>query len=99
MSQIQALLENEEVTEFLGSNVEMINEAEGAIAQFPTVLKQFILEHPTEFISESLDETFKNIRVFSEVASSQFITEVTSMYGNAVVSEQQEAENAVEEYV
>jgi len=99
MSQIQALMENEEVTNFLTENVEMLNEAEAAVGQFPTVLKQFVIEHPQEFIAESLDETFKNIRVFSEVATSQFITEVTSMYGTSAVQEQQTTDTAMDDYV
>lgn len=84
MSYVQALLENEEINSVLEENQEVVLETEEAISHFPKVLKSFILNNPKEFLAENIEETYKNIRVFTEVATSQFIQEVTTLYGNAI---------------
>lgn len=81
MSYIQTLLESENIQEFMKEEAELLKEAEMVVAEFPNILKEFVLENPKEFMAESLEETRKNIRTFSEVATAQFICEVTSIYG------------------
>jgi len=84
---------------FLEGNEEVIQEAEMAINDFPKVLKAFITSHPEEFIAESLEETYKNIRVFTEVAVAQYATEVTNIYGSNVVEEEAIAEEKLADYI
>ena len=98
-SRIDTLLENEEIKTFLENNNDAIMEAEMAIGEFPKILKNFIMEHPQEFIAENLDETKKNIRVFSEVATAQFITEVTNMYATEVEIVQEEVQEKLNDYI
>ena len=98
-TKIQTLLENENVKTFLKDNQEMVQEAEASLGEFPKVLKAFILEHPTEFIDSTLEETKKNIRVFTEIATAQFITEVTTMYAQKAEATEQEVVNKIEEYL
>jgi len=99
MSRVQALLENEEVKTFLDGNKEAVNEAEMAIGEFPKVLKAFILEHPTEFVAENLEETRKNIRIFTEVATAQFVTEITNMYAQEAEVVEEETAAKLDEYL
>lgn len=99
MSYVEALLENEEINSVLEENQDVILETEEAISHFPKVLKSFILNHPTEFLAESIEETYKNIRVFTEVATSQFIQEVTTLYGNAIVEGSEEPTASASDYI
>jgi len=48
------------------------------IKEFPKTLKSFILANPSEFIGKNLDDTRKNIRVFTEVATAQFVNRLMS---------------------
>lgn len=80
MSHIETLLENESVKSFVELNETVIAEAEENVAQFKNDLKRFVLANPEEFLAESLNETRKNIRTFSEVATAQYMSEVSSFY-------------------
>jgi len=60
-------------------------------------LKNFTLEHPEEFLGENTEETYKNIRLFSEVATSQFMTELTHLCGSVIPEPLQEAK--VDDYL
>ena len=91
-SRIETLLENDEIKTFLEDNTEIIQEAEMAINDFSKVLKAFVLKHPKEFVSENLEETYKNIRVFTGIATAQYITEITNMYGSDILAEAEEKE-------
>lgn len=87
MSEIQALLENENVQTFITENEEILTETEQAVQDFGKVLKSFVLSHPEEFVAENTEETFKNIRVFSEVATAQFLQEVTTLVGSGMAED------------
>ncbi len=78
---IETFMENEEIKEVLSENEEIIAEADALVSDFKDVIKNFVLSNPTEFIGENIDQTVKNIRVFSEVATAQYITEVTDQAG------------------
>lgn len=75
-------VENTEVKAILSENEEIINEADQMVNDFKDVIKNFVLSNPDEFIGESIDITVKNIRVFSEVATAQYITEITNQVGD-----------------
>jgi hypothetical protein len=49
------------------------------------------LNNPEEFIGENTEETYKNMRVFAEVGTAQYIAEVSNMYGSSI------QEQAIEE--
>ena len=95
-TRIETLLENEDVKTFLEDNTEIIQEAEMAISDFSKILKAFVLKHPKEFVSENLEETYKNIRVFTGIATAQYITEITNIHGSDILSEN-EAKKIIEE--
>ena len=52
-----------------------------ATQEFNTYLKAFIFENIDQFMDRNIDETCKNINTFTEVATSQFMHEVTSLTG------------------
>lgn len=101
LEKINALMESEETKNLISENEELITEAIGEATEFSKVLKVFALEHPEEFLGENTEETYKNVRLFSEVATAQFMTEVTNVYGS-VISEQQTQtiqESGIDDYL
>ncbi len=99
MSKIDQLMESEEIQTVLSENVELIAEATESVHNFSKVLKAFTINNPTEFIGESLDETFKNIRVFSEVATAQYLAEVSDIAGNELHITEPVVETTIEDYL
>lgn len=99
--ELKEILESEDVKALVENNSEMFEQAEAAVAQFPNYLKSFVMAHPDEFVSESVEETKKKISVFSEVATAQFLKEITSIVSEAAnlqeAEEQAEVEAAKEE--
>lgn len=73
------MMENEDFQNYMVENEELLSEAEQKIDDFGKVIKSFVLANPNEFVAESVDQMKKNIRVFTEVATSQYITEISSM--------------------
>ena len=99
MSRLQAILESEEYQVFENENQDVINEMDYKLSNFDHVMKAYVLANPGEFIAENLDETFKNIVVFSEAAKAQYMTELSAMYGNAFAENQVQYETTVEDYI
>ena len=79
MSVISTILENEDFQNHLEENKDIIFEAEEMVTNFNKVLKSFIIANPVEFIAENIDQTRKNIKVFTEIATCQYMSEVASM--------------------
>ncbi len=77
---INTLFENEQVKEILTRNENLVNQAAANVESFRNVLKDFVINHPEDFLGETLDETYKNIRLFTEVATAQYVTEITALY-------------------
>lgn len=80
LQRVNALLESEG-SELLENYEDVVVEAISAVNDFQKELKAFVLNHPEDFIGENTEETFKNIRVFSEVGTAQYITEISNLYG------------------
>ena len=99
LDRIGALMESEEAQVLFANNEELITEATNEAAQFNTILKAFVIDHPEEFLAENLEETYKNIRVFSEVATSQYLCEITNLYGSNAVDPIQEQEEKIDDYL
>lgn len=85
MSHVKALLENQENISFLNENQEAVKLTEEVINKFPGILKEFINNNPNEFIAEDIEHTYKNIRIFTEVATSQFIHEITTIFASSLL--------------
>jgi len=90
MSIINTLLENEDFQNYMKENEEIFNEAEQDINDFGKTMKSFILANPTEFLAENIEQTKKNIRVFTEVATAQYITEVSNIVSKKVKPQETE---------
>lgn len=74
-SYVETILESEEMQAFVEKNNDLIEEAVAATYDYGKTLKAFVLEHFDEFVGANLQETYKNIRLFSEVATMTFINE------------------------
>lgn len=77
---VNALLESEG-NELVTKHEGVIVEAMSVVNDFQKNIKAFILNNPEEFVGESVDDTYKNMRVFTEIALSQYISEVSNLYG------------------
>ena len=105
-SYVDTILESEEMKTFTENHEELINEAVVATQDYGKSLKAFVLENITEFIGQTLEETYKNIRLFSEVATMTFINEATHSQARFIEEQQiqiQEAEkkagNGIDDYL
>ena len=98
MSNLTQIMESEEVQTLLNENEEIIAETTESVHNFSKILKSFVINNPSEFIGENLDETFKNIRVFAEVATAQYITEVTNMVNDNIEINTVE-EDSIDDYL
>jgi hypothetical protein len=78
-------------------------EAIALTTEFQKDLKIFILNNPEEFIGENVEETYKNMRVFAEVGTAQFVSEVSNIYGGmiqeSIVTEAANADRGLAEYL
>jgi len=79
MSVLNTIMESEDFQNYVIENKEVFSEAEQNINNFSKVVKSFVLANPNEFLAENLDQIKKNIRVFTEVATAQYITETCSI--------------------
>ena len=101
MEYIKAIFENEEVNSFLEENEELVSNITESVENFAEYLKNFIAENAVEFIEPSVEDTRKNIRVFSEVAIAQYIKEQTNIYGKNLADNhvRQIMENSIDSYI
>ena len=98
LDRVDALLESEG-NAILENHEDVIVEAMTYANEFSKHLKGFILSNPAEFIGENTEDTYKNIRVFSEVATSQFINEITTLFGGMISEAEPIAEAGISEYL
>ena len=90
MSIVETILENEDFQNTLKENETVIAEAEQMVDDFGKVLKSFIIANPNEFLAEDVEQIKKNIRVFTEVATCQYMCEVSAMMSPYFASEEQQ---------
>lgn len=98
LEKVNALLETEGAS-LVEKHEDVIIEAMTYVNDFQKDAKSFILNNPEEFIGENTEETYKNIRVFTEVATSQFISEISNLYGNSLQEEEKREDKGLEEYL
>jgi hypothetical protein len=99
LDRVNALMESEDTQNLIANNEKLITEAVQDTAEFNKLLKVFVLDHQEEFLGENTETTYKNIRIFSEVATAQFMTEVTNIYGNDLSDPIQEAQQTIGDYL
>lgn len=101
MSILKTLLETEESQNFLNENQDLILEKSEDVNQFVEVLKEFVIQNPDYFLENNLEDIYKNIKIFSEFATNQYISEVVAVTSRDLnlneSSEQQE--QSLEEYL
>ncbi len=95
---VNALLESEGNV-LVEKHEDVIVEAMTVVNDFQKPLKAFVLNNPQEFIGENTEETYKNIRVFSEVGTSQFIAEVSNLYGGVIQEQTITEDKGIAEYL
>jgi len=95
---VNALLESEG-NAIIENHEDVIVEAMTLVNDFQKTAKAFVLNHPEEFIGESTEETYKNIRVFSEVGTSQFVAEVSNLYGGVIQEQTVVEDRGIAEYL
>jgi len=100
MADLNTLMESEEMELFVESNQELITETTESVEQFKEVLAEYVVNNPTIFVEEDMEDMKKNIRLFSEVATEQFMHEITTVGAEyAVVVEPLTPENAMNDYL
>lgn len=95
---VNALLESEGNT-LVEKHEGVIVEAMSLVNDFQKTLKAFVLNNPEEFIGENTEETYKNIRVFSEVGTAQFVAEVSNLYGGVIQEQTENEDKGIAEYL
>ena len=95
---VNALLESEG-NALVEKHEGVIVEAMTMVNEFQKDLKAFIINNPEEFIGESVEETYKNMRVFSEVATAQYVSEISSLYGGSIQEEVVTEDKGLSEYI
>ncbi len=98
LRRVNALLETE-VPTFLENHGDILSEAMLATNNFQEDIKTSILKNPEEFIGENVEETYKNMRVFAEVATAQFISEISNLYNDVIQQEESIRDKGIAEYL
>lgn len=89
MSYLAQLIESEGTQNFLYENSALVESNIQQAGDFYGILREFIFSNVKEFIGESAEDTVKNVRVFCEVATSQFFAEISKQ--NEAILEQEMA--------
>ena len=98
-SYVEALLESDEMKAFVEKHEALIAEAANETREFGKLLKSFVLEHFEEFVGQNLEETYKNIRLFSEVSTMTFINEAVHMKAADIPVQIAEANGGINDYL
>lgn len=98
-SYVDSLMESEEMQTFVENHNELIEEAVSATYDYGKTLKAFVLENFEEFVGANLEETYKNIRLFSEVATMTFINEAVHAQASSIPEKEQLEEGGINEYL
>lgn len=95
---VDALLESEG-NALIENHEGVIVEAMMNVNSFQKDLKAFILNNPQEFIGENIEETYKNMRVFAEVGTAQYVAEVSNLYGGLIQEQVVVEDQGISEYL
>ena len=93
-------MESEEMATFYENNQEVIAETTKATEEFAQKIFEYTVKNPDVFIESNLENVKKNIRIFTEAAICQFITEVTSLNArHTKIIEPVTSENVLNDYI
>lgn len=98
-SYVDSIMESEEMQSFVETHESLIEEAVIATHDYGKTLKAFVLENFQEFVGANLEETYKNVRLFSEVATMTFINEAVHAQASQIEDQEVVAESGIEEYL
>lgn len=96
---VDTLMESEEMQVFVEQNSQLIEEAVSATYDYGKTLKAFVLENFDEFVGANLEETYKNIRLFSEVATMTFINEAVHAQAALIPDVDSVSEGGLQDYL
>lgn len=97
-SRVNTLLETEGAA-LVENHEDVIVDAMVLIKDFQKDIKSFVLNNPEEFIGENVEETFKNIRVFTEISTSQYVTEISNLYSSVIHERAIHEDRGIQEYL
>lgn len=98
-SYVDSLMESDDMKIFVEQNTQLIEEAVSATYDYGKTLKAFVLENFDEFIGANLEETYKNIRLFSEVATMTFVNEAVHAQAALVPDTDSMSEGGLQDYL
>lgn len=98
-SYVDALMESDDMKVFVENHNELIEEAVAATYDYGKTLKAFVLENFEEFVGANLEETYKNIRLFSEVATMTFINEAVHAQAASIPDQESLQEGGINDYL
>ena len=99
---LETIMENEQIQEMINEAEDLITEAVEESVRFPKIIKSFILNHPEEFIGENIEDTKKNIRVFTEISTQEYFKAVSDIITESIISEMievEDSEDPIERYL
>jgi len=64
MECLQAVLENEYISNYIDKNERKIYEMTSKFHAFPEIVKQYVVENLDDFVGDDLNETYENIKSF-----------------------------------
>lgn len=100
MNKLASLMETEEMKSFFENNQELIAETALTVENFKDVIKEYVLLNPEIFMDGKVENIKKNIRIFTEAATSQYMSEVTTINSSrARIIEPITPENALNDYI
>jgi len=100
MEKLNALMETAEMGNFFENNQEIINEVAVQAGEFSNTIKDYVYSNPELFMEADVINMVKNIRIFSESAMSQYMTEITTIASqDAVIREPVTSSNVLNDYI
>lgn len=100
MEKLNALMETAEMGNFFENNQEIINEVAVQAGDFSNTIKDYVYSNPELFMEADVTNMVKNIRIFSEAAMCQYMTEITSVASqDSVILEPVTSENVLNDYI
>jgi len=98
MEKLNALMESEEMKTFTENNQELITETSQAVEAFAEEIREYVVKNPDVFMDAKVENIEKNIRIFTEAAICQFLTEAVSV-NSPKTDEPVTEENVLNDYI
>ena len=93
-------MESEEMKTLVENNQELINETAKEVELFTETIREYVIGNPEIFIDKKVSDIEKNIRIFTEAAICQYLTEVTAIKSaDTKIVEPVTEENVLNDYI